>query len=83
METIDPEGPEPLYLQLADVLREAIRSGEIPPRRVLPSNRTLTQQFGVARGTASRAVDILVSEGWAFVVSGRGVFAVAAEDRPS
>ena len=83
METIDPDAPEPLYAQLAAVLRAAIVSEEIPPRRMLPSNRTLTQQFGVARGTASRAVAILIEEGWAYVVTGRGVFSVAAEDRPS
>lgn len=83
MDTIDPDAPEPLYEQLAAVLREQIKSGEIPPRRMLPSNRTLTQTYAVARGTASRAVAILVSEGWAVTVRGKGVFAVAAEDRPA
>lgn len=82
VDTIDPDAPEPLYVQLADVLREQIRARVIPPRRMLPSNRTLTQEYGVARGTATRAVAILISEGWAFSVSGRGVFAVAEEDRP-
>lgn len=79
---IDPDAPEPLYEQLAAILREQISSGRIPPRRVLPSNRTLTQEYGVARGTASRAVKILIDEGWAYVVAGRGVFTVAEADRP-
>ena len=83
VDTIDPDAPEPLFQQLADVLREQIRSGEIPPRRMLPSNRTLVQTYGIARGTASRAVAILISEGWAVTVRGRGVFSVAAEDRPA
>ena len=79
---IDPEAPEPLYEQLAAILREDIRAGRIPPRRALPSNRALVQEHGVARGTATRAVQILISEGWAFAVAGRGVFAVAEKDRP-
>jgi DNA-binding GntR family transcriptional regulator len=82
VDTIDPDAPEPLYEQLAAVLREQIRSGRIQPRRALPSNRTLTQEYGVARGTAARAVAILIAEGWAYTVTGRGVFSVAESDRP-
>lgn len=80
---IDPEAPEPLYEQLAGLLREDIRAGRIPPRRALPSNRALTQEHGVARGTATKAVQVLIAEGWAFAVTGRGVFAVAEKDRPA
>ncbi len=80
--TLDPEAPEPLYEQLATILRERIRTGEIPPRRALPSNRRLTLDYGVARGTALHAVAILVEEGWAYSVPGRGVFSVADNDRP-
>jgi GntR family transcriptional regulator len=80
---VDPDDPEPLYEQLAGILRDQIRDGQIPPRRALPSNRTLTQQYNVARGTATRAVKILIGEGWAFTISGRGVYAVAVEDRPA
>lgn len=80
---LDADDPEPLYEQLAAILRDDIRSGRIPPRRALPSNRTLTREYGVARGTATRAVKILVGEGWAFVVPGRGVYAVAEADRPT
>lgn len=81
--TVDPDDPEPLYEQLAAILRDQIRSGQIAPRRALPSNRTLTQEHGVSRGTATRAVKILVGEGWALVVAGRGVYAVAEADRPA
>jgi GntR family transcriptional regulator len=80
--TLDPDAPEPLYEQLAAILREKIRTGEIPPRRALPSNRTIVQEYGVARGTATHAVAILIDEGWAYSVTGRGVFSVAENDRP-
>ena len=79
---LDPDAPETLYDQLAAILREKIRAGEIPPRRALPSNRTLVQEYGVARGTALKAVAILIDEGWAYTVRGRGVFSVAEADRP-
>jgi GntR family transcriptional regulator len=79
---LDPDAPEPLYEQLAAILRDDIRARRIPPRRALPSNRTLTQEHGIARGTATRAVQILISEGWAFAVAGRGVYAAAEKDRP-
>jgi len=80
--TPDPDDPETLYDQLAGLLRDDIRAGRIPPRRALPSNRALTQQHGVSRGTAARAVKILIDEGWAFTVPGRGVYAAAEKDRP-
>ncbi len=72
--TIDPLGETPVYLQLAAVLRAAIESGELEPNRPLPSYTTLMQQHGVARGTAAKAVGVLVAEGLARVVPGRGVF---------
>jgi len=72
--TIDPLGETPVYLQLAAVLRAAIESGELEPNRPLPSYTTLMQQHEVARGTAAKAVGVLVAEGLARVVPGRGVF---------
>jgi len=80
--TLDPDAPEPLYEQLAAILREKIMTRQIPPRRALPSNRALTLEYGVARGTALHAVTILIEEGWAHAVQGRGVFSVADADRP-
>lgn len=80
---LDRDAPEPLYEQLAAILRDQVRTGRIPPRRALPSNRALTQEHGVARGTATRAVQILITEGWAFIVPGRGVYTVAEADRPA
>ena len=68
-----------MYLQLAAILREAIRRGEYPPGRRLPSETTLMQQHGVARETARKAVRVLADEGLAEVVPGRGVFVTGQE----
>ena len=64
----------PVYLQLAAVLRSMIESGEIPPDRPLPSVKSMMQTYGVAQGTAERAVRILKDEGVVRTVIGKGVY---------
>ncbi len=71
---IDIHSPEPSYLQLAAKLRARITSGELGPRDRLPSIKTLTQETGLAVGTVRRAIGVLVDEGLAYTVSGRGTF---------
>jgi GntR family transcriptional regulator len=66
--------PIPLYTQLADILRERIRSGELPPRSLLPSESYLQQEQGVSRGTVRMAISILRDEGLVVTISGRGTF---------
>ena len=77
--TIDREWDVPVYQQLADILREQIQSGELAPRRPIPSARTLVERYGVARATATKAVQVLADEGLVRVVPGRGWF-VAPRD---
>ena len=72
---IDPHGPEPSYKQLADLLRARITSGEIGPREPLPSITYLTGETGLSVGTVRRAIAVLVEEGLAYTVPGRGTFA--------
>lgn len=71
---IDPEGPVPLYQQVAGVLRQQIADGTLPPDRLVPSATRLVQEYGVARGTALRAIGLLVEEGLAYVVPGKGTY---------
>lgn len=71
---IDIHAPEPSYLQLAALLRARITSGELGPRDPLPSIKTLTQETGLAVGTVRKAIGVLVDEGLAYTVSGRGTF---------
>jgi GntR family transcriptional regulator len=74
--TIDPLGERPVYLQVSDILREKIDSGELEPNRPLPSLTTLVQRYQVARGTAAKAVQVLVSEGLVRIAPGKGAFVV-------
>jgi DNA-binding GntR family transcriptional regulator len=71
---IDPESATPVYVQLANLLRQGIQDGTYPPDRALPSIRTLQQTYGVADGTVQKALRILKDEGLAHTVQGRGIF---------
>jgi len=70
---IDPTGPVPPYRQLAKILRERIRAGELPPgTRIVESD--LTEEFEVARNTARRALAVLRDDGLIFTVPTRGSY---------
>jgi DNA-binding GntR family transcriptional regulator len=73
---LDPEGPEPVYRQLANLIRERIDSGELPPDRPIPSVARMVQEHSVARGTALHALRLLVDEGRVVIVKGRGAYVV-------
>jgi GntR family transcriptional regulator len=74
--TIDHLTGEPAYLQLARILREMITSGEIAPRQPMPSIKSITQQYGVAKGTAEKALGVLRDEGLVVTVPGRGIYVI-------
>ena len=74
--TIDHLGGEPVYQQLAAILRGRIASGELEPNRPLPSLVTLVGDYGVARETARKSVRLLVAEGLVRIVPGRGAYVV-------
>ena len=71
---IDHDGPQPVYLQIAAILRGRIASGEYQPGRPVPSEPQLVGEFGVARLTARKAVRVLAGEGLVQIVQGRGAY---------
>jgi GntR family transcriptional regulator len=76
---LDPDGPIPLYRQLADVLRARIDSGDLPTGRPVPSELTLQQTYGVSRDTARHALQVLREEGRVVTVQGKGTYVVEPE----
>ena len=72
---IDPHGPEPSYRQLANLQPARIESDKTRRRQPLPSITYLTGETGLAVGTVRRAIAVLVDEGLAYTVPGRGTFA--------
>lgn len=71
---IDPALSIPIYQQLVDEIRAAIRQGELSAGDQLPTVQDLAQQLGIARGTIKRAYDELEREKLLEKVQGRGTF---------
>ena len=60
---LDRAGPEPLHRQLANGLRDAIRTGRLAPQTRLPSTRVLAADLGVSRRLVVDAYSQLVGRG--------------------
>jgi GntR family transcriptional regulator len=73
MMSLDPRSPVPKHQQLREILIDLIE-GEMQPEQAIPSERELSERYGVARMTVRQAVDALVIEGRLFKVAGRGTF---------
>jgi GntR family transcriptional regulator len=69
---VNPDAPAWPYQQVADVLRERIRTGELGPR--LPSHMKLAQELGVSPMTVQRALRVLKDEGLIYAERGLGTF---------
>ncbi|MFB6779372.1 TetR/AcrR family transcriptional regulator C-terminal domain-containing protein [Streptomyces sp. NPDC056352] len=63
---------EPPYLRIAGDLRRRIASGELAPGDRVPSTRRITQEWGVAMATATKALTTLNQEGLVRPVPGVG-----------
>ncbi|WP_156753522.1 GntR family transcriptional regulator [Actinokineospora pegani] len=64
----------PASRRVAAALRARIESGELAAGALLPSERTLAEDFDVARNTAREAVRLLTDEGLVFARHGKGVY---------
>lgn len=74
---MDPDAPVALYVQLAGVLLARVQCGEITRR--LPSVLELAEQYGVARNTANKALQVLASSGHATLIRGRGYWVTSSD----
>lgn len=72
--TVDLEGPEPLYEQIAAVIAARIVDGTYSPRRRVPSEADICVEFKVSRPTARAAIRLLVERGLVVTVRGKGSF---------
>ncbi|MEU6540846.1 GntR family transcriptional regulator [Streptomyces sp. NPDC047000] len=82
---LDRDAMTPMYVQLANVLRDRIRRGEIPVGRRLPSQSELEVETGgvVSRRTIKSALEVLSEEGLVQGVQGKGVFVIALPEKPA
>jgi DNA-binding GntR family transcriptional regulator len=70
--TVDHEHGPPPWMQVAAILRDRIRRGEITGK--LPSETTLAQEYDVAKGTVRKALAALREEGLVSTVRGWGSY---------
>ena len=64
----------PIYQQLVDRIRAAVKQGTLEAGSQLPTVQELSDSLGIARGTVKRAYDELEHEGLLEKIRGRGSF---------
>ncbi|MGH3926749.1 MAG: GntR family transcriptional regulator, partial [Pseudonocardiaceae bacterium] len=72
--SLDRASDRPVYKQVADALREAIRGGELAEGALLASETELMARYGVSRNSVRNAVALLRVEGLVVTEHGRGTF---------
>ncbi|HEY7145818.1 MAG TPA: GntR family transcriptional regulator [Streptosporangiaceae bacterium] len=60
---LDRASPIPLYFQIAESLKAAIRDGKLPPGERLDNELELAERLGVSRPTIRQALQRLVQDG--------------------
>lgn len=70
----NPQGPQLVYVAVADHIEARIRAGELAPGARLASERDLALEYGVAYLTVRRAAEVLRERGLIITVHGRGTF---------
>jgi GntR family transcriptional regulator len=83
---IDTRSHVPIYLQIAEGIRQAVAAGIYCPGEALPSLRALAIDVQVNPNTVQRAYDELAREGLIYARRGKGLFvaeegAIAAQTR--
>lgn len=71
---IDPRSHIPVYLQIADAIREAVASGVYLPGEAIPSLKAMALEAHVNPNTVQKAYDELAREGLIYSQRGRGLF---------
>ncbi|MFD1602577.1 PLP-dependent aminotransferase family protein [Flavobacterium artemisiae] len=71
---LDKKLDKALYLQIADAIIDAIKTGKLVSSNALPGSRQLAGLLNVNRNTIIEALDILTAEGWLVTIDRKGTF---------
>ena len=71
----------PRYAQLADVLRESLRTGKFKPGELIGTEHDLVRQHGVSRVTVRKATELLIADGLIERRAGKGLFSASQRDK--
>lgn len=80
--SLDPALPQPLFLQLAQAVTDAIRRGRLKPGEALPGTRELAGLLGLNRNTVVAGYAELAAEGLVNARVGGGTFVAAQLPAP-
>lgn len=72
--TLDKSVPIPLYYQLKSLLQEEIRAGHYPVDSLIPTEKEISEMFGISRTTVRQALAELTHDGWLYRVKSKGTF---------
>jgi DNA-binding GntR family transcriptional regulator len=77
--------PEPgyTYVQVADQIEAEIRAGRLPVGAMLPGERALAEEHGIALGTARRALRELRDRGLIVTLPSKGTYVRRMPGEPS
>ncbi|BDW92264.1 PLP-dependent aminotransferase family protein [Allomuricauda sp. XS_ASV26] len=78
--SIDKSLVQPVYVQVAQQIMNAIQRGYLEKGSKLPGTRGLSELLGVHRNTAVAIYDELASQGWVNIIPNRGTFVVVPEN---
>jgi DNA-binding GntR family transcriptional regulator len=74
---LDRDRPEPLWQQIAESMRDHIRTRRWPEHYKLTAEEDLAEELQISRGTLRRALGTLVEEGLLVQIQGKGTFVTA------
>lgn len=71
---LDKKSDKAVYLQIADAVIDAVKTGKLVSGNALPGSRQLAQLLKVNRNTVVEALDVLTAEGWLITIDRKGTF---------
>jgi GntR family transcriptional regulator len=71
---VDPSRPEYVYVQVADHIAGQIASGRLAAGAMLPGERALAEEYGVALNTVRGAVALLRERGLVVTLPAKGTY---------
>ena len=77
---LDSYSHKPLYIQLADIIRDQIESGSLATGERISSEHELARHYGVGRPTVRQATDLLVRSGQLERKRGSGTYVAEGRD---
>lgn len=71
---LDKKSPIPVYYQLRNIIQKKIQNGDYQEGDLIPSERELSESYGISRMTVRQALNHMVAEGLLVREKGRGTF---------